>query len=118
MSNGDCIVRFSISPNLTKQVSDDDEEDEAESAGAEDLAGEKPIAPPQEAVPAPQEVAIPYPVSESVGSAADVTEAAAAMSKLCVLSFNMEGRMGISMDKNVVAKVGEPGTQGFDLGVA
>ena len=99
------------------EVSDDDEEeDEAESAGAEDLAGEKPIAPPQEAVPAPQEVAIPYPVSESVGSAADVTEAAAAMSKLCVLSFNMEGRMGISMDKNVVAKVGEPGTQGFDHG--
>ena len=115
------LMRGEAPPEEAPEVEDDEDDEVGEgAAGAEGPAGEKPIAPPEKEA-APQEVADPYPVSESIAAevvaksaAAEVAEVAAALK---TLSFKLQGKLGISLEKNVVAKVGDAGTQAAELGV-
>jgi len=95
-------------PQEAPEAEDDDDADDADEAYpvTETSTGAKQIVPSQKAE---LEAATP--------EAAEVVHVAAALSKLCALSFSTTGKLGISLEKNVVAKVGEAGTQAADQGV-
>jgi len=84
---------------------DDEDEDEDEEEAYpvnETSTGGKPAAPPLKAT-APE--------------AAEVVQVAELTTKLQSLSFSTAGKLGISLEKNIVAKVGDAGTQAADKGV-
>jgi len=88
---------------------DDDDDDEAypvnETSTGAKATGQ--AAPPLKAVD-PEAVE---------AKAAEVVQVAELVTKLQSLSFSTAGKLGISLEKNVVAKVGEAGTQAADKGV-
>jgi len=92
-------------PPPQEAAGDDEDEDEDEEEAYpvnETSTGGKPAAPPLKAT-APE--------------AAEVVQVAELTTKLQSLSFSTAGKLGISLEKNVVAKVGDAGTQAADKGV-
>eukprot|EP00320_Phaeocystis_rex_P003467 CAMPEP_0119063900 /NCGR_PEP_ID=MMETSP1178-20130426/7117_1 /TAXON_ID=33656 /ORGANISM="unid sp, Strain CCMP2000" /LENGTH=261 /DNA_ID=CAMNT_0007045291 /DNA_START=39 /DNA_END=824 /DNA_ORIENTATION=+ len=87
---------------------DDDEDDDEAYPVTEAPAGVKQAAPSQQ--------------DESDAAKPEAAEAAQAqvveeLSKLRITSFTAAGKLGITLENNVVAKVGEAGTQAADQGV-
>jgi len=92
------LLRGEAPPQEPADAGDDDDDDDDEAYPVNETStGAKQAAPPQKA--------------EAVVQAAELA------SKLRSLSFSTAGKLGISLEKNVVAKVGEAGTQAADQGV-
>jgi len=99
------LLRGEAPPQEAADAGDDDDDDDDDEAYPvnETSTGAKQAAPPQKA--------------EAAVQAAEAVQVAELASKLKSLSFSTAGKLGISLEKNVVAKVGEAGTQAADQGV-